>query len=189
MPFTDTWNVSYEAIPADNEDIDLGANRIRDLKVAVRERLAVDHSWAGDANDGLHLHCEFVPQGGAPALVNAADGVVYTQSISGATELLYKDSAGRITQITARGGLGGTVAGNLQVGGSSLFVGEVDLEGQLNVGGRTYFAANEDLGFYADTDASHNHFINFAPNCYITFNAADSSISIVINSVQVAHWP
>jgi hypothetical protein len=39
MPFTTTWDATYESLPADNEDISAGAGRIRNIKVDLRERL------------------------------------------------------------------------------------------------------------------------------------------------------
>lgn len=100
--FTDTWDASYEAIPSDNEDINEGANRIRDFKVAVRQRLAVDHSWAGDANDGKHNQATLRVQGGDPSL-DTGDGALYAKVVSSITELFYKDSAGTVTQVTTNG--------------------------------------------------------------------------------------
>lgn len=106
MAFTHSWSPSD---PSDAEDINLGAERIRDFKLDIRERVAVDHSFAGDANDGLHLHSEYIPRVSAPTLVNAADGVTYTQVIAGITELFYKDSGGNVTQITSGGRVVGAV--------------------------------------------------------------------------------
>lgn len=54
MPFTRTWDATYETQPADSEGAKLGASRIRELKSDISERMAVEHSWAGDANDGKH---------------------------------------------------------------------------------------------------------------------------------------
>ena len=104
MPFTVTWNAAFEAIPADSEDINLGASRIRTFKEAVQERVAIGHSFAGDNNDGLHLHVEFVPQGSVTP-VNATDGVLYAALVSGVVELMYKDTAGNTVQLTSGGAL------------------------------------------------------------------------------------
>jgi len=57
--FTRTWNASYEATPANGDDASEGAERIRDFKADVAERLTVDHSWDGDANDGMHNQVTF----------------------------------------------------------------------------------------------------------------------------------
>lgn len=50
--FTQTWNAAYEAVPADTDDASEGALRIRELKRDIRERIAVIHTIAGDAEDG-----------------------------------------------------------------------------------------------------------------------------------------
>jgi hypothetical protein len=57
--FVFTWNSAFLSIPADTEDESLGAGRIRDTKSAVGERLAVNHSLNGDANDGKHTFVTF----------------------------------------------------------------------------------------------------------------------------------
>lgn len=53
MAFTDTWNSAFESVPADTEAVSQGAERIRDLKVAISERMSVAHFWDGDSNDGV----------------------------------------------------------------------------------------------------------------------------------------
>ena len=100
MPFSYTWDV---AVPADTEDINLGAARIRTFKNAIQERFAVDHSFANNTSDGLHKHSEYIPSGSAPTLVNAADGVVYVAVVASVAELFYKDSAGHVLQLTTNG--------------------------------------------------------------------------------------
>ena len=57
MAYTDTWNAAFEALPADANDIDEGADRIRDSKLAIRERMEKDHYMAiagTDADHGEH---------------------------------------------------------------------------------------------------------------------------------------
>lgn len=104
MAFTDTWNAAFEALPADNEVLSQGAERIRDHKLAVRERLAVDHSWAGDADDGKHSKVTLPEQGSDPTNI-ANTGIVYTKDDgSGNTELYYVDEGGNVTQITGASG-------------------------------------------------------------------------------------
>lgn len=101
--FIDTWNAAYEGIPSDNEATDEGAMRIRNLKVDIRQRLAVDHSWAGDANDGKHnqvtLRITVDPT------LDPTDGALYIKSVAGNGELFYKDSSGNVLQLTAAGAL------------------------------------------------------------------------------------
>lgn len=105
--FLDTWNGAYEGLPADNEDINQGASRIRDFKVNIRERVAVDHSFAGDANDGKHTQSSYRVQTVDPPADagEPSDGFVYTKAVGGNTELFYKDSSGSVIQLTSSGAL------------------------------------------------------------------------------------
>lgn len=101
--FTRTWNGSYEASPANTQAASQGAQRIRELKLDLRERLAVDHIFGdGSANEGYHNVIHLPEQGSDPGGV-ANYGVVYTKDVSTITELFYRDSAGTVTQITRNG--------------------------------------------------------------------------------------
>jgi hypothetical protein len=102
--FTDTWNATFLSQPADSEDAYLGANRIRGIKLATSERLAVDHSMAGDTLDGTHLKLT-IPEIAADPTNTVDTGFVYTKNVAGATELFYEDAAGNIKQLTAVGKL------------------------------------------------------------------------------------
>lgn len=104
MSFLDTWNGAYEGIPADNENTNLGANRIRDFKVNIRERVQVNHSFAGDANDGKHTAINLMAQSGNPS-VAGTDGFLFTKPVGGVTELFWMDSAGEVLQLTSLGKL------------------------------------------------------------------------------------
>lgn len=97
MPFNHTWNADFELLPTNTEDVNLGAGRIRDLKDAISERLERDHSWLGDANDGLHLQVT-LPERTDPTNI-ANTGILYTKDVSGVTDLFYVDSAGRVKNI------------------------------------------------------------------------------------------
>lgn len=105
--FTYTWNATFLATPADIEDEALGAQRIRDTKSAVGERLAVDHSLYGDANDGKHLWATLRNTGSTTAAtLDSGDGRVFGANVSGNTELFYQDSNGRVVQLTTNGSVG-----------------------------------------------------------------------------------
>lgn len=97
--FSDTWGTAYEGVPADNENINLGANRIRDFKVNTRQRIQQDHSFNGDGNDGKHTRLQLVVQTTDPGL-DPTDGSVYCKVVGGNTELFYEDSSARVTQLT-----------------------------------------------------------------------------------------
>lgn len=100
--FTRTWNAAYEAVPADTDDAAEGALRIRNLKEDVQERGEVDHSWAGDANDGAHKKVTLLEQAGNPSSA-ANTGFLYTKDVAGITELFWEDSSGNILQLTSGG--------------------------------------------------------------------------------------
>lgn len=156
MAFTHSWSPT---VPADAEDINLGAGRIRDFKLDIKERVAIDHSFADDANDGLHLHSEYLPFSGAPTLVNATDGAVYTNAVAGVTELMYLDSAGHILQLTKAGAYNITsltltsltVTGTIDVTDITAVTvtttGDVDVGGALTVDGLIH----SDAALEADT--------------------------------------
>lgn len=101
--FTRTWDAAYEAIPADSDLASEGANRIRDFKTDVQERGEVDHSWAGDADDGEHKKITFAaPLASDPANV-ANKAFLYTKDVSAKVELFWRDEDGDIVQLTAGG--------------------------------------------------------------------------------------
>lgn len=56
MVFARDWNASYEAAPADTDSASEGAERIRDMKTDVRERLDTEHYNAvtDGADQGIH---------------------------------------------------------------------------------------------------------------------------------------
>jgi hypothetical protein len=59
MPFTRTWDASYEALPTDSNygyEID---NYIRQVILDVRERMSVEHEWKNGQEDGKHIILPF----------------------------------------------------------------------------------------------------------------------------------
>ena len=104
MAHTRTWDAPYEATPPNTQNASQGAQRIREFKLDVRERLTLDHSWAGDNDDGRHKFVSLVEQAGDPG--NLADkGFLYTKEVDSLTELFYEDDAGTLFQITSNGKL------------------------------------------------------------------------------------
>lgn len=177
MAFTNTWDAAFEAAPADNEDINLGANRIRALKLAVRERMQVDHVWEDAQNDGQHNHLTLPPQVSAPTTASPY-GFLYAQTVAGHTELLYKNEAGAIAQLTSNGGVNPVFAGNLNVGGS--FGVNVD----ASVGGELFLSTGLTNQFYLLTTAPFLHkTINVDTNCYIQFNMTTRQFAFVVDGV------
>lgn len=104
--FAQAWNASFEAVPADTDLISQGAGVIRDYKIDLRQRLAVDHSWADglsiNSNDGKHNQVTLRVAAAKPTL-DATDGGVYVKVVSGKTELFYEDSSAAEIQITSNG--------------------------------------------------------------------------------------
>ena len=101
--FTRTWNAAYEQTPADTDQASEGAERIRDLKNDISERVEVDHSYAGDVDDGMHKKVTFVdPLGAKPTQAND-ETYLYTKDVSGTSELFFEDEAGNEVQLTAGG--------------------------------------------------------------------------------------
>lgn len=102
--FTYTWNATFLSTPQDTEDESLGAQRIRDTKASFGERFVIDHSLAGDGNDGKHTFVTLRVAGQTTAFViDPTDGRVFAADVLGVTELFYQDSVGNVTQLTSNG--------------------------------------------------------------------------------------
>ena len=99
MAFRVTWDTAYEAIPAGTESVSLGDDRIREFKIDTRERLEIDHSMVGDADDGKHVQVTLMEQASDPITV-ANEGFLYTKDVGGVTDLFYKNSAGDVIPLT-----------------------------------------------------------------------------------------
>jgi hypothetical protein len=131
--------------------------------------LDVDHSWAGDANDGKHQQVTLRPITGA-VTADPGDGVLFSAAVSGNTELFYLDSGGRGTQITFSGSVlpgaivgtslnisgNGTITGNETVGGilavdriTQYSLGVVTMTSDLNFGGTNRIVGA--TGIWTDT--------------------------------------
>lgn len=111
--FTRTWNGAYEASPANTQAASQGAQRMREMKIDLRERLAVDHIFGdGSANEGYHNVIHLPEQGSDPSGL-ANYGTLYSKEVSTITELFYRDSAGTITQITQNGNILGRIVGEI----------------------------------------------------------------------------
>lgn len=87
MAFTDDWDSSFEALPADNDSRREGADRIRDHKLAIRERMAVDHAFddiGSNVATGYHNHVTL------DQAVPSDPPAGYNRLYASATRLLYK---------------------------------------------------------------------------------------------------
>ena len=103
MAFAQTHN---EAVPAGTDYIRDGDDAIRNYKICMRERLAVDHYFYSDetgyTNVGMHKQVTLGERATDPT--NVTDfGFLYTKNDGGDTELYYMDAAGNVIQLTADG--------------------------------------------------------------------------------------
>ncbi len=183
MPFTNTWDATFESEPADNENINLGANRIRGLKVALTERLQIDHSWAGDDLDGTHNKLTMRPQTTAPA-VSSPNGFLYAQTLNFVTELLYEDSNGAIIQLTQGGKLYPFSIGDFSVG-EDLAVAQAATVGTTLSVGSAYVS---DFALFA-SNVTGDTTVQFGTNTYITYNRTLVRLEVVVAGVTVATFP
>lgn len=97
------------ATPAGSESPTLGDDRIRELKRAFIERLAVDHTWPASgttydgATVGYHKKLTLPEQASAPS-TPASYGAVYTKDSGTQPELYYREeSDGDEVQLTQNG--------------------------------------------------------------------------------------
>jgi len=105
MPFPDPWNTTYEGVPADTEDTNIGANRIRDFKTNVRARVNIDHSFGDTADNGQHNQTTYNTASGDPSPSVANSGILYTKVVGGIAELFFKNGGGAVQQVTTNGAL------------------------------------------------------------------------------------
>jgi hypothetical protein len=103
MSFAYSWDDAFESLPDNNTYGYLIDDYFRQLYVAIRERMQVDHIWKVGETDGGHNKVSLAKQTGAP-LTTAAYGFIYTKDVgSGVIELFYKDAAGNEVQLTGGG--------------------------------------------------------------------------------------
>lgn len=117
MPYTTTWDSAFEASPANTANISEGDDRIRELKVSVRERMAKDHymDTAGtDADHGEHQKITFNSQIVKPTNV-ANKGFLYIKDVSAKVELFWEDEDGNEVQLSAAGSLNAFPSGTKMV--------------------------------------------------------------------------
>ena len=104
MAHTRTWNAALEAIPPNSQAASQGAQRIRDLKLDIRERLELDHVMDETDDDGYHKFVTLEEQASSPANL-ANKGRLFTKDVGGLTELHYIDAAGTEFVLTNNGKL------------------------------------------------------------------------------------
>lgn len=101
--FTETWNAAFEQSPADTDNASEGAGKIRGTRIAVQERFEIDHSHAGDADDGKHKKLTLITQGGDPTL-DAGNSAIYSKTTTGLTDIFFKTPQGNVIWLSPRPG-------------------------------------------------------------------------------------
>jgi len=125
MAFTRTWNAAYEAIPPNTQAASQGADRMRELKLDIRERLEKDHIMnEGAEDDGKHRIITAFKQGSNPS-AEAFAGILFTKEVGTSVELFYIDDDSNVFQITNQGKLLALATQNNWTAGQA--TGEVDV--------------------------------------------------------------
>lgn len=107
MPHTITWNASYESAPTDTENLSNGANRVRNLKRDIRERMELDHVMNETDSDGNHKKSTYV-ETPDPAAEAGKIHLYAKQSSAAVADLFTREEGGEIRQVTDHGRLGGS---------------------------------------------------------------------------------
>ena len=104
MAYTDTWNAAFEAAPADGDQVSEGAERIRDTRLGIRERMEKDHYMAIAGTDADHgEHVKVTLRVGSAPTPAANKGYLYAKDVSSIAELHYIDENSVETQLTGLG--------------------------------------------------------------------------------------
>lgn len=112
MAYTRTWNAANEASPADSDDRSAGAEKIRHLKVDIRERMEKDHYMDIAGADAAHgEHKQVTLRSGAAPTHQASKVIVYAKDVDEVAELFAKDGDGNEIQITGAGAPNAFVSG------------------------------------------------------------------------------
>ena len=104
MSATRDWT-TQETVPAGSDFISTGDDAIRNGKVDVRERAAIDHVWGtSQALDGYHNKVTFYPQSSDPSTI-ATMSQLYGKTVNAKDEIFIRDQSGNIYQLTSNGKL------------------------------------------------------------------------------------
>lgn len=102
-----SWTYTYDtATPPDSESPKLGDDRIREVKAALQERLAVDHVFGltgtevSDANAGKHSQVTFYDSSNSHS-----DPNLHIAEVDGVYELHFDDPCENTIQLTSGGAL------------------------------------------------------------------------------------
>lgn len=106
--FAYTYDFDVTIPPDTGESPTRGAERIREMKLAIQERQNADHYWAltgnevNDVNSGQHRQITFHSPISKPTeVVNKA--FLYTKDVNSVVELFWLDEEGNERQLTSEG--------------------------------------------------------------------------------------
>jgi len=152
-----TYNVTK---PLPSESPSFGDNEIRTAKLALQERLNVDHNFtlvgsatvaaAGTADIGKHRQIvlyESITSVAAAALMDAGDSILYPQTADGVLELFFQQQSDATEhQLTVYGG-------HLNCGNDNVSI-ELHTDGALRLkdGGTTWEKLNATANEFCDDD-------------------------------------
>lgn len=101
MAFTQTWDDAFEALPADDGLISIGADQIRDLKEGMRERIQIDHEiFTADSgvDTGYHKRVTLKKVAGGPSEAASGYAELGYNSTDGTLEV-YPEGGSKLTVI------------------------------------------------------------------------------------------
>ena len=152
-PASRDW-ATYAGKPADSDLESIGAAEIRNTKLDILQREAVDHVWGvGVATDGQHNQLT-MPKQAADPVYSAGFGFVYTKDVgSGVIELFYEDAAGNVIQLTTAGKINPAALGTvpLTAGGTGQITAQLSLNALFN----TAALAQGDIFFFDGTNITY----------------------------------
>ena len=150
-----TFNSTYDVTTPDGSDDPREADdRMREMKLAIEERLNVDHFFdktkgtsnqVDDADTGEHRKILFHAPISATPTVADSHGVLRIKDVAGKAELFWTDEDGNDVQLTSGGNLHSSTG--LTVAGNSTLTGTLDVTG--NIDPTTYETTN---GGFLDED-------------------------------------
>jgi hypothetical protein len=103
MTATRAWN---ESLPAGTDSISGGDDEIRNTKLDIRERMAIDHIWNDSTTtDGYHKKITLNEVQTSDPTAVANRGFLYLKDVSAVVELFWEDESGNVKQLTTGGKL------------------------------------------------------------------------------------
>ena len=105
MSFQYVWDSTFESLPDNNTYGYLIDDYFRQLYIAIRERMKIDHIWAIGETDGGHNKVSLAYQAAKPTAV-AGYNYIYSKDVgAGVIETFIEDVDGNETQLTNAGGV------------------------------------------------------------------------------------